>query len=285
MKVLTSFCLLLTGTFSLVQAQNEEWVSVQEMRDSFFVKINAPSFPDVRKPADTARPAHDATGSAICPFGSPGSGTGAPALAQGVENHSLNGTFDVLQRPRYYMGNRVSELRQLEFFVDGTEMGSMRKNVKKPASPCEMTGSLLSGASIGSRGELMQIATLGRDTGEWWPYVWKSVQGLEEMVNDGWRRCGLWKKIWGFRAYSLLLYVDRNGKSGLEVLLPEQPDEDDRQTIKALQKIVDGLPTWGMGYLWRDDGKVFPGRYLKFLLTEYSHWQISDYMEQRAQVQ
>ena len=78
---------------------------------------------------------------------------------------------------------------------------------------------------------------------------------------------------------SFLLTTDAAGKAHLHLLWPEKLPREAWTTVDQLSEAVEALHAGRFGYFLATDGRIFPGRYLKFHYDDgQSRWHVTDYL-------
>ena len=78
---------------------------------------------------------------------------------------------------------------------------------------------------------------------------------------------------------SFLLTTDAAGKAHLHLLWPETLPREAWTTVDQLSEAVEALPAGRFGYFLATDGRIFPGRYLKFSYDFLSkRFTVTDYL-------
>lgn len=78
---------------------------------------------------------------------------------------------------------------------------------------------------------------------------------------------------------SFLLTTDAAGKAHLHLLWPENLPREAWTTVDQLSEAVEALPAGRFGYFLATDGRIFPGRYLKFRYDDgQGRWHVTDYL-------
>ena len=78
--------------------------------------------------------------------------------------------------------------------------------------------------------------------------------------------------------YSFLLTTDACGKAHLHLLWPKQLSTAGWEQARRLVEAVEAMPAGGFGHFVTTDGRIFPGRYLKFCYR--SKWTVEEYLYQ-----
>ena len=78
--------------------------------------------------------------------------------------------------------------------------------------------------------------------------------------------------------YTFLLTTDARGKAHLHLLWPKQLSTAGWEQARRLVDAVEAMPAGGFGHFVTTDGRIFPGRYLKFCYR--SRWTVEDYLYQ-----
>ena len=78
---------------------------------------------------------------------------------------------------------------------------------------------------------------------------------------------------------SFLLTTDAAGKTHLHLLWPEKLPREAWTMVDQLSEAVEALPAGRFGYFLATDGRIFPGRYLKFRYDDgQGRWHVTDYL-------
>ena len=202
-----------------------------------------------------------------------------PDIVDAIYKQEYDGSLDELQYPLNYLGSGVSGIRRVVQRQAGEEIMSLTREVKKPKSLSNTYGSYYSDVYISSDGEYVELAQLDGERPCWTRDIRSEIMGLTDMINAAWVKEKHDFKTGFFYGGSVLLYVSPEGKMDMETLFVEDPSPNDEKVFALLRKVVRDLPPWTMSYLWRTDGKVFPGRYLKCILMPHGMWRIEDYLE------
>ena len=277
--------LLVAGSLSL-QAQ-EKWVSVTEMRQAFFDnylkrETGTRGYQQVIALGgiDQQRMVGNALGRKDYVIGCLDKDKKADGanIVQLLQGEAFTGLFDELEYPLNYMGNGVSACRRMVWRASGTEMQSQTKNFKRPQSLGIQYGENRLGYSISSKGELETFVHLDGPSPLWTDKLGLEMKGLTDMVNARWSR-EVEIPANDYTFFSVLLYVQKDGKVDMELLLPKKLSPNEEKEAAILRRIVKQLPQWAISYWWRTDGQVFPGRYMKFLRLPHGTWLVTDYMQ------
>lgn len=257
-----------------------DWVSVGEMRRLFFdnYKKDIPAFSD----ADKQHMALDGEKRNVYIVGclDEDNTLSVPDIVESLRRQEYKGYLDELQDPQYYMGSIVSGLRRVVWRLAGEEMMSKTRVAKKPKSFSYECGAHYSTSFIDEEGERVDMGYTGvRERPNWTREIHSEMMGLADLVNQAWSREQPDFKTGFADGCIVLLHVSPEGKLDVDRLLPESPDQNNEKVFALLRKVVRGLPPWTMSYLWRADGKVFPGRYLKCTLMPHGVWYFMDYLE------
>ena len=78
--------------------------------------------------------------------------------------------------------------------------------------------------------------------------------------------------------YTFLLTTDACGKAHLHLLWPKQLSTAGWEQARRLVEAVEAMPAGGFGHFVTTDGRIFPGRYLKFCYR--SKWTVEEYLYQ-----
>lgn len=79
--------------------------------------------------------------------------------------------------------------------------------------------------------------------------------------------------------YSFLLTTDAAGKAHLHLLWPQRLTRQAWALVDRLSKAVEALPAGRFGHFFTTDGRIFPGRYLRFRYNfQQNRWHITDYL-------
>ena len=279
MKFLLVASFLVCGSFLSAMAQSN-WVSVGEMRQFFL--DNYKKKVSVSGHIDKRHMTHDGENCNVYVVGCLDEDTtlSVPDIVEAIRRQEYNGYLDELQYPLNYMGSGVSGSRRVVWRLAGEEIMSKTRVAKKPKSLSYECGRNYAGPYISSHGEYMDLAHLGEGKRPYWTQeIRVEMVGLADMINTIWVKEKHDFKTGFFYGGSVLLYVSPEGKMDMEVLLVEDPSPNDEKVFALLRKVVRELPPWAISYLWRTDGKVFPGRYLKCILMPHGVWRIEDYLE------
>lgn len=269
--------LFVAGVLSL-QAQ-EKWVSVQEMRQAFFDNYEKKQSESIA--IDKRYMALDGDKRNVYIVGclDKDNTLSVPDIVESIRKQEYTGHLDELQEPLKYMGNEVSGVRRVVWRLSGKEAMSKTQTVKKPKSLSYECGKHYSIPYINDKGESIDVAYTGeRPRPSWTQEVRSEMMGLADLVNQAWSKEKHDFKT-GF-AYGCiaLLYVSPEGKLDVDILLPKSPDSNTEKVYNLFRKVVRSLPQWTISYLWRIDGKIFPGRYLKCTLMPHGTWRFTDYL-------
>ena len=98
------------------------------------------------------------------------------------------------------------------------------------------------------------------------------------LSHDAKRICGTDSSLKQRHTYDLLLTIDPKGGLDLVLLYPQKTDTTDRYHLNKLRTFVRTLPVWSLECLYTADGRLFPGRYVRAVLTK-DGWTLSDYLE------
>ena len=264
-RFILTFCLSVCAVNLPAQTDTTHWVTVEEMKQTFLDHLETAGETFTELANRVTRTLND--GRFYLVQATPGPVT--KALEQLKEGH-YTGQLDGLYYPRYYKGNWVSAKRVSIAFKNGIPD---RYTPAQAKSPCKNQADDF-GHYIDENGQYITIGLLGDD---WETYPTKTRNGFSHMINDIWRDMGF-RKLKGNRpAFSILVYTDRDGNSDMEVMLPRQLNAANQVVTDALRQCIRQLPKGGMGYLWRTDGSVFPGRYIKAVLYDNGRWSFGEY--------
>ena len=103
---------------------------------------------------------------------------------------------------------------------------------------------------------------------------------LAVKLNDALRRMGRteeWEKKKTDREFALLLYMDRQHKTYLRPLIPQEPDTEDRRLLADLSAALDEQPAGILPEFYALDGRRFAGIYLKARCA-HGRWTLEDYI-------
>ena len=103
---------------------------------------------------------------------------------------------------------------------------------------------------------------------------------LTIKLNDALRRMGRteeWEKKGTVREFALLFYMDRQHKTYLRPLIPQEPDAVDRRLLADLAAALDEQPPGILPEFYALDGRRFAGVYLKARCV-HGRWTLEDYI-------
>ncbi len=264
---------------ALPSMAQSDWVSVQEMRQAFFDNYEKKQSESIA--IDKRYMALDGDKRNVYIVGclDKDNTLSVPDIVESIRKQEYTGHLDELQEPLKYMGNEVSGVRRVVWRLSGKEAMSKTQTVKKPKSLSYECGKHYSIPYINDKGESIDVAYTGeRPRPSWTQEVRSEMMGLADLVNQAWSKEKHDFKT-GF-AYGCiaLLYVSPEGKLDVDILLPKSPDSNTEKVYNLFRKVVRSLPQWTISYLWRIDGKIFPGRYLKCTLMPHGTWRFTDYL-------
>lgn len=171
----------------------------------------------------------------------------------------MNGDFVTLISPRWYMGFAVSPVASINVFQNGEQTVSI---------PSVMLSDFYSYA-----GRYPNIVE-----GQWYHRVVKgtTLLGVLQSMNT-------MKHTWvSEKTFSVLLYAktyERNKKITytVDLLLPENPDNETLTLYKEFKYFVESLPSKSFAPYYTTDMRLMTGRYYKVTVSKYG-WLIEDYL-------
>lgn len=171
----------------------------------------------------------------------------------------LNGEVYILRSPRWYMGYIVSPETELEIYQDGNLIGRSLKTYFSDFFAYSSYYSIITG-------------------GSWHDRIDDGARLLGALIGLNSARNSLSSE----RCFSVLLYAKTHPRStkitySVDLLLPENPDDETLMLFKDLRSFVESLPSKSFAPYYTTDMRRLIGRYYKVTVNKCG-WLIEDYL-------